>query len=67
MEIDIMRHYLSKANLSKVMGYAINLGVKFKESKINKDYVELSSWPEDMKAQDVKEYFKSLNAPFELI
>lgn len=62
-----MRHAIKTSQLSKVIGYAYQLGVTFKPSSVV-GFMELKSWPEDMKARDVKEHFsKALGVNFELV
>ena len=62
-----MRHAIKASQLSKVMCYAYQLGVTFKPSSVV-GFMELKSWPEDMKARDVKEHFsKVLGVNFELV
>ena len=49
------------------MGYAYQLGVTFKPSSVA-GFMELKSWPQNMKAKDVKEHFsKALGVDFELV
>lgn len=62
-----MRHAIKTSQLSKVMGYAYQLGVTFKPSSVA-GFMELKSWPQNMKAKDVKEHFsKALGINFELV
>lgn len=62
-----MRHAIKTSQLSKVIGYAYQLGVTFKPSPVQ-GFMELNTWPVDMKAKDVKEHFQNvLGIQFELV
>ena len=62
-----MRHAIKTSQLKQVMGCAYQLGVTFKPSSVV-GFMELKSWPQNMKAKDVKEHFsKALGVDFELV
>lgn len=62
-----MRHAIKTSQLKQVMGYAYQLGVTFKPSSVA-GFMELKSWPQNMKARDVKEHFsEALGVDFELV
>ena len=62
-----MRHAIKVSQLKQVIGYAYQLGVTFKPSSVV-GFMELKTWPQNMKAKDVKEHFsEALGVDFQLV